>query len=160
MFRELTRKNKQIDNAECINILKDEKRAVLSVNGDDGYPYAAPINHYYNPDDGCLYFHTGRRVSSHRTESLTASDKACYCVTEPGEPIPGDWALLVRSVVVFGRVEMIRDEEIIVPVCRALSKQFTKDDAFIEHELDRLAKGTLLLKLTPEHICGKQVEEK
>ena len=66
----------------------------------------------------------------------------------------------MRSVVVFGRIEMITDEEQIIPICRALSKQFTKDDAFIEHELGRLAKGTLLLKLTPEHICGKQVEEK
>ena len=160
MFREMVRQSKQLSRENCIKILRKQRRGVLSVNGDGGYPYATPINHYYNPDDGCLYFHTGRRVSSHRTESLTASDKVCYCVTEPGKPIPGDWALLVRSVVVFGRVEMIRDEEIIVPVCRALSKQFTKDDAFIEHELDRLAKGTLLLKLTPEHICGKQVEEK
>lgn len=160
MFRNMVRQSKQLSKKDCINILRKQKRGVLSVNGDDGYPYAAPINHYYNPDDGCLYFHTGRRISSHRTESLTASDKVCYCVTEPGKPIPGDWALLVRSVVVFGRIEMITDEERIVPICRALSHQFTKDDAFIEHELSRLAKGTLLLKLTPEHICGKQVEEK
>ena len=160
MFREMVRQSKQLSREDSIKILRKQRRGVLSVNGDGGYPYATPINHYYNPDDGCLYFHTGRRISSHRTDSLTASDKVCYCVTEPGKPIPNDWALLVRSVVVFGRVEMIRDEEIIVPVCRALSKQFTKDDAFIEHELDRLAKGTLLLKLTPEHICGKQVEEK
>ena len=160
MFRPMVRQSKQLTKETCVQILRRQKRGVLSVNGDDGYPYAAPINHYYNPDDGCLYFHTGRRTSSHRTESLERSDKVCFCVTEPGKPIPNDWALLVRSVVVFGRVEMIRDEEQIVPICRALSKQFTKDDAFIEHELGRLAKGTLLLRLTPEHICGKQVEEK
>ena len=160
MFREMVRQSKQLTKENCIKILRKQKRGVLSVNGDDGYPYAAPINYYYNPDDGCLYFHTGRRTSSHRTESLERSDKVCFCVTEPGKPIPNDWALLVRSVVVFGRMEMITDEEQIVPICRALSKQFTKDDAFIEHELGRLAKGTLLLKLTPEHICGKQVEEK
>lgn len=160
MFREMVRQSKQLTKEDCIKILRKQRRGVLSVNGDGGYPYAAPINHYYNPEDGCLYFHTGRRTESHRTDALTASDKVCYCVTEPGKPIPNDWALLVRSVVVFGRIEMIRDEEQIVPICRALSRQFTKDDAFIEHELARLAKGTLLLKLTPEHICGKQVEEK
>ncbi len=160
MFREMVRQSKQLTKEDCIRILRKQRRGVLSVNGDGGYPYAAPINHYYNPEDGCLYFHTGRRTESHRTDALTASDKVCYCVTEPGKPIPNDWALLVRSVVVFGRIEMIRDEEQIVPICRALSKQFTKDDAFIEHELARLAKGTLLLKLTPEHICGKQVIEK
>ncbi len=160
MFRPMVRQNKQLSREVCVQILRKQRRGVLSVNGDDGYPYAAPINHYYNPEDGCLYFHTGRRTESHRTESLRKSDKVCYCVTEPGKPIPNDWALLVRSVVVFGRIEMITDTEQIVPICRALSHQFTKDDAFIEHELDRLAKGTYLLRLTPEHICGKQVEEK
>ena len=160
MFREMVRQSKQLTRKDCVKILRKQRRGVLSVNGDNGYPYSAPINHYYNPDDGCLYFHTGRRTSSHRTESLIKSDKVCYCVTEPGKPIPDDWALLVRSVVVFGRVEIITDEERIIPICTALSRQFTKDEAFIQKELDRLAKGTYLLKLTPEHICGKQVEEK
>ena len=160
MFRPMVRQNKQLTKDVCIQILRQQNRGVLSVNGDDGYPYSAPINHYYNPDDGCLYFHTGRRTDSHRTESLRASDKVCYCVTEPGKPIPGDWALFVRSVVVFGRVEIIDDVEQILPVCAALSRQFTKDEAFIQKELDRFARGTYLLKLTPEHICGKQVEEK
>lgn len=160
MFRQMVRQNKQLTKEDCINILRKQKRGVLSVNGDDGYPYAAPINHYYNPDDGCLYFHCGRRTSSHRTESLRRSDKVCFCVTEPGKPIPGDWALLVRSVIVYGRMEIISDVDRIIPICTALSRQFTKDEAFIQKEIDRLAKGTYLLKLTPEHICGKQVEEK
>ena len=77
MFREMVRQSKQLSREDCIKILRKQRRGVLSVNGDGGYPYATPINHYYNPEDGCLYFHTGRRVSSHRTESLTASDKVC-----------------------------------------------------------------------------------
>ncbi len=160
MFRLMVRQSKQLTKDACIAILKEQRRGVLSVNGDDGYPYATPINHYYNPDDGCLYFHTGRRKESHRTDSLQRSDKVCYCVTEPGKPIPGDWALNVRSVVVFGRVEMITDPKIIVPICTALSRQFTKDEAFIQKELDRFVNGTLLLRLTPEHICGKQLDER
>ncbi len=160
MFRPMVRQSKQLTKETCVKILREQRRGVLSVNGDDGYPYATPINHYYNPDDGCLYFHTGRRTESHRTDSLKKSDKVCYCVTEPGKPIPGDWALNVRSVVVFGRVEILTDEQKIISICTALSRQFTKDEAFIQKELGRLAKGTYLLKLTPEHMCGKQVEEK
>lgn len=160
MFRPMVRQNKQLSKEVCVQILREQTRGVLSVNGDDGYPYAAPINHYYNPEDGCLYFHTGRRTESHRTESLRKSDKVCYCVTEPGTPIPGDWALLVRSVVVFGRVEILTDRDRIAEICTALSQQFTSDQAFIQKEIGRLAKGTYLLRLTPEHICGKQVEEK
>ena len=160
MFRPMVRQSKQLSAQECVEVLRAQKRGVLSVNGDDGYPYASPMNHYYNPDDGCVYFHSGRRSSSHRTESLVKSDKACLCVTEPGTPIPNDWALRVRSVVVFGRVEMVEDYAQTVHICRKLSQQFTKDEAYIQTEIDRFAKGTLLMRLTPEHICGKQVEEK
>ena len=160
MFRPMVRQRKQLSKEDCIAVLREQKRGVLSVNGDGGYPYAAPINHYYNPDDGCLYFHTGKRTESHRTDAIAKSDKVCYCVTEQGTPIPGDWALNVRSIVVFGRMEPVEDMDAVVHICRKLSQQFTKDETFIQAEIDRFAKGTLLLRLTPEHICGKQVEEK
>ena len=59
MFRELTRKNKRLENSECIELLKNETRGVLSVLGDGDYPYGMPMNHFYNEEDGCIYFHQG-----------------------------------------------------------------------------------------------------
>lgn len=50
MFRGLVRNNKQIPAEECIALLTKETRGVLSVNGDDGYPYGMPMNHFYNPE--------------------------------------------------------------------------------------------------------------
>ena len=52
MFRELLRKSNEISIEECISILKSEKRGVLSVCGDNGYPYGMPMNHWYNEEDG------------------------------------------------------------------------------------------------------------
>ncbi|MBO7677619.1 MAG: pyridoxamine 5'-phosphate oxidase family protein, partial [Erysipelotrichaceae bacterium] len=54
-FRKLLRSRQQLSEEECFEILKQQKRGVLSVNGDDGYPYGMPMNHYY--EDGYLYFH-------------------------------------------------------------------------------------------------------
>ena len=51
MFRELTRKKQQLPAEECIDVLKAALRGVLAVNGDDGYPYAVPINHYYDEEE-------------------------------------------------------------------------------------------------------------
>ncbi|HAE15317.1 MAG TPA: 5-nitroimidazole antibiotic resistance protein, partial [Erysipelotrichaceae bacterium] len=59
MFRELVRKGQQLDENTCIKLLKETKRGVLSVIGDDGYPYGTPINHFYNEEDGKIYFHGG-----------------------------------------------------------------------------------------------------
>ncbi len=63
MFREMLRKKQQLTDAECIEILKVQLRGVLSVLGDDDYPYGMPINHYYCEADGKLYFHGGKRVT-------------------------------------------------------------------------------------------------
>ena len=46
MFRELIRTNKELSKAECVKILTEEKRGVLSVIGDNDYPYGMPMNHF------------------------------------------------------------------------------------------------------------------
>ena len=157
MFRKLIRSNKQLSQSACIALLTEQTRGILSVNGDDGYPYGMPMNHYYNADDGCIYFHCGK--AGHRLDALKRSDKASFCVCEQGCRDAGDWAYNVRSVIVFGRIEIIDNTETVISISRALSHKFTQDEAYIQSEIDRYAKATLLLKLTPEHICGKNVKE-
>ena len=106
MFRELARKNKRLPQEDCIALLQNERRGILSVHGDDGYPYGSPMNHYYH-DDGCIYFHCGR--AGHRLDALRRDDKVSYCVMDKGVRPEGEWAYNVRSVIVFGRVEIIAD---------------------------------------------------
>ena len=157
MFRELTRKNKQISPEECITLLTRETRGILAVNGEDGYPYAMPMNHYYHAEDGCIYFHCGR--TGHRLDALQQSDKVSFCVCEQGYRDEGDWAYNVRSVIVFGRMEIIDTLPEIASISAALSRKFTQDETYIQNEIARYGKATLLLKLTPEHICGKLIKE-
>lgn len=56
MFREMLRKKQALTEPECKEILINEKRGVLSVIGDEGYPYGFPINHYYNKKDAVSIF--------------------------------------------------------------------------------------------------------
>lgn len=157
MFRELLRKNKEITRDECVDILTKETRGVLSVIGDGGYPYGMPMNHFYNADDGCIYFHCGR--SGHRLDSLKRYEKASFCVFEQGTRSEGEWAYNVRSVIVFGKVELIDNMKDIVDISARLSRKFTKDEEYISNEIKLYAEKTLILKLIPEHICGKLVKE-
>ena len=156
-FRALRRKNRELPAGECIEILKMEKRGVLAVLGDGGYPYAAPINHYYDEADGKLYFHCGRM--GHRLDALRRCDKASFTCLDGGTPVEGDWALRFRSVVVFGRVEIVDDLALVCRIAEKLCRKFTDDEAFIRGEIAHSAAATLLMVLTPEHICGKQITE-
>ena len=157
MFRELLRKNKELPTVECIDLLKNETRGVLSVLGDGDYPYGMPMNHWYNEEDGCIYFHCGK--VGHRLEALKKHDKVSFCIYDSGYRNPGEWALNVKSVIVFGRMEIIDDRSQIIEITTKLSHKFTQDEAYIQEEIRQHSSRTLLLKLTPEHICGKHVVE-
>ncbi len=157
MFREMLRKKQQLTDAECIEILKNEPRGVLSMLGDDGYPYGVPINHYYCEADGRIYFHGGKK--GHRIDAVRQHDKVSFCVYDQGWREDGDWALHIRSVIVFGRIELIEDRETVYEISRQLSYKFTNDEAYIAHEIEKSGPGTLLLALTPEHMTGKLVKE-
>lgn len=157
MFRELTRKNKQLAYEECISILHTEKRGVLSVIGDMGYPYGTPMNHFYNQADGCIYFHCGKQ--GHRLDSLKKCDKASFCVYDSGYKNDGDWALNIKSVIVFGRISIIDDIDTVCDISYRLSEKFTDDAEYIKNEIKLFSEKTVLLKLSPEHICGKKITE-
>ena len=67
MFRELRRKKREISTEAAKQLLKIERRGILAVNGEDGYPYAIPINYYYDEEQNKIYFHGARAgISSHR----------------------------------------------------------------------------------------------
>jgi len=157
MFRDLIRKNKQLPMEECIEILKSETRGVLSVCGDDGYPYGMPMNHWYNEEDGKIYFHSGKL--GHRTDALRRCGKVSFCTYNKGYRKEGEWALNVSSVIVFGKIEIVEDHQRIVDIAAKLSRKFTQDEEYIRREIELYASKTLLLELTPEHICGKSVNE-
>lgn len=157
MFREVARVKKRISEEECLGILRDEKRGVLSVIGDGGYPYGMPLNHYYNDDDGCIYFHSGK--IGHRTDSIRKDDRASFCVYDQGYREEGDWALNIRSVIVFGRIEEIEDKEVIYEISRRLCHKFTDDEAYIDTEIEKHGSLTMMFRLRPEHMTGKIVKE-
>ncbi len=157
MFRELLRKNQQLSQEECIELLKNETRGVLSVLGDDDYPYGMPMNHWYNEEDGNLYFHCGK--VGYRLDALRKYDKVSFCIYDRGYRNEGEWAWNVKSVIVFGKMQIIDDMGQIVDITTKLSHKFTQDEEYIRKEIEQYGPATLLLRLVPEHICGKKVVE-
>lgn len=157
MFRELIRKNKMLSMQDCIEVLKNETRGVLSVMGDNDYPYGMPMNHWYNEEDGKIYFHCGK--VGHRLDALKKHDKVSFCTYDKGYRNEGEWAWNVKSVIVFGRIEIIDDLDKIADITTKLSYKFTQDDEYIKREIEVSGHNTLLLQLTPEHISGKLVTE-
>ncbi len=157
MFRKMRRFKQQISDAECIEILKNTKRGVLSLMGDDGYPYGIPIDHWYCEEDGKIYFHGAKE--GHKIDAIKACDKVSYCVYDEGYRKEGDWALNIKSVIIFGRIKLVEDEEKSKKICIAITRKFTDDEEYLQKELTNAFPRVQCLEITPEHMTGKLVNE-
>lgn len=155
MFRPMRRFKQQLPEAECIEILRTEPRGVLSLLGEDGYPYGLPMTHWYN--GGKLYFHCAKE--GHKLDAIRNCNKASFCVMDRGFHRDGEWPMHIRSVIVFGRIRIVEDMREIETICRGLTAKFTSDTAYADQELRTGASHVLCLELSPEQITGKRVIE-
>lgn len=157
MFREVARKKQVLTSEQIIKILKAEKRGVLSVLGENGYPYGLPINFWFNEENGYIYFHSGKK--GHKNDAVSFDNKVSFCVYDDGYKKDGEWSLNISSVIVFGRMYIVEEIEKTIAIFRKLSLKFTSDTEYIDSEIKKFAKDTICYELRPEHITGKIVNE-
>ena len=156
MFRPMRRFKQQLSEEECARILQTEPRGVLAVLGDEDYPYTVPLDFVCH--QGKLYFHGAGQ--GHKIDALTRHDKVSFCVMDQGYREEGDWALYIRSVVVFGRLRVVTDPAQTEEMARLIGLKYYPDPAEVEKELQQALDRVTILELTPDHMTGKLVHEK
>lgn len=157
MWRKMRRWKQQLTDEECVKILKEEPRGVLALNGDDGYPYALPLDFIYDEEDGKLYFHCAKEGA--KIDLLKKSEKVSFCVMDQGYRKEGEWALNIKSVIIFGRIELIRDQERAIDRVRKLGMKYSPTVEYVEEEIKNAASRVQMLALTIDHMTGKLVNE-
>lgn len=78
MFRKIKKIKNEIDKDAVDSLLHSCRRGVLSLNGDDGYPYSIPINYYYDDANQKIYFHGAK--AGYKVDCLNRNDKVCFTV--------------------------------------------------------------------------------
>lgn len=157
MFRQMRRIKQQLGAEECARVLVEQPRGVLSLLGDDGYPYGVPMDHWYCEAENRLYFHCAK--VGHKLDAIAGCDKASYCVIDEGFRREGEWALNFNSVIAFGRMRVVEDEDRKREICSNLVRKFTDDEAYLQRELENAFGRVCCLALEIEHMNGKRVNE-
>ena len=155
MFREMRRFRQQATEEECLEILKSAKRGVLAVHGDDGYPYTVPLDFVY--EDGCMYFHGAK--SGHKLDAIRRDDKVSFCVLSEGVKEENDWWYHFTSVICFGRMSEVTEQEEAFRCLRLLGRKYMPTVEMVEEDMEKNAARAAVLKLTVEHMTGKHVKE-
>ena len=157
MFRTMRRSPQALSREEMTDLLKTETRGVMSVQGDNGYPYGYPINHYYDEESNKIYIHGA--TFGHRVSAVKKDPKVSYCVFGGEYQKEGDWAKYVKSVIVFGKAELIEDKDEIVRISRLLCDKFPCPQEYVEHEIEKDTPRTLVIAIDIEDMNGKLVHE-
>ena len=156
MFRQLRRSNRQLENDKVIALLKNEKRAVLAVHGENDYPYAVPINYIYDENTNKIYFHGAG--AGQKYEALMKENKVCFTVYGNEQYKDNDWAPYMQSVIIFGKCNKVEENKL--DYLRLLAKKYYPSDEEIEKEINLAGKIVQVFGITIDHICGKQIQEK
>ena len=156
-FRKIRRYKQQISDEECIEVLKNAPRGVLSFIGENGYPYAIPINQFYDDRDNKLYFHGA--LQGLKLDLLKINNKVCFTAMDEGFIKEGEWALNIKSVVCLGHMETLNDHEKILDQCRRLARKFYPTEQSIEDEIKKAGSGVNMLVMTIDRMTGKLVNE-
>ncbi|MCI7801039.1 pyridoxamine 5'-phosphate oxidase family protein [Eubacterium sp.] len=153
MFPKMRRIKQQLDNSEVLDILKSNTTCTLALIGENGYPYSLPISYCY--DEGNIYFHCAK--VGHKIDCIKNCDSISLSVIEHDEIIEEKFTDKYKSVVVFGKVEIIDDEKEIRRLCRKMFAALCPNVSDgIEKEIEQFIEQTAVVKITIEHMTGKE----
>ena len=153
MFRNMRRTAQALDEATAVKILEEGTHGILSLMGDDGYPYGVPMSYAYW--DGVIYFHSA--VTGHKIDAVKAWEKASFCVVARDDVQPEKLTTNYQSVIAFGQVRILPGEEKLRAIL-AIGRKYSGvlgEEALRAESLGAMERMELLC-LTIEHLTGKQ----
>lgn len=155
MFRKMRRAAQELSAAECMEIIENGTDGVLSVLGDDNYPYGVPLNYYY--EDGKIYFHCAK--TGHKLDAIKKLDKVSFCMVDRHRVLPESYATEYTSVIVFGRARVMEDPAELMKMVQRLSLKFCPgDEKGVAAEAKKDLPALAMIEVTVEHMTGKKAK--
>ena len=93
MFRGMRRKRQLLSKKDSIAVLEKGTSGVLSLLGDNGYPYGVPISYVYA--DNKIFFHSAK--DGHKIDAIRACEKASFCVIDQDKVVPEEYTRRCRK---------------------------------------------------------------
>lgn len=157
MFREMRRKRQALPHEECEAIIQKNTSGVLAVAGDEDYPYAVPISYVSCGEH--IFFHSAK--TGHKIDALKRNAKASLCVIDQDQVIPEEYTTYFRSVIVFGTIRLLEEEQEQWEALEKLALKYAPGDSPENRQrtIGREMKALCVLKMTREHMTGKEAIE-
>ena len=153
MNREMYKKERQMSSEATAAIFSKGNHGTLAVNGDDGYPYAVPVNYVY--DGGKIYIHSAKY--GYKIDAVKRDDKVCFSAILNSKVQQDKFTAAFQSVIAFGKISFVEDEaekkRILEQFIYKMSPEFVEGGMkFVNAAIGK----TALLCIDVEEIKGKE----
>ena len=153
-FREIRRHERALSEAEAREILARADHGVLATIGEDGWPYAVPLNHVLVGD--ALYVHCA--LEGHKLENIAHEERISYCAVASATVVPW-FQTLYECAIVFGRAALVTDGDEKRRALKLLSERFfgqgKEQDERFEKVFAQHGQNTAVIRIAIERITGK-----
>ena len=150
-FRAMRRPRQQMADSEAQAVLAQGTEGVLAVLGDDGYPFAVPLNYVYH--NGKIYLHGAK--AGHKIDALKREARCSFCVIAEKTILPEKLATNYRSVIAFCHARIVTEPEEVTAIAQAIGRGFSDDEDNIKREIKQFMPSLCCIELTVEHLTGK-----
>lgn len=152
MFRKMRRSKQELPKDECIRIIESGQTCIMAVQGDDGYPYAVPLN--YCCYDGKIYIHCA--TEGHKLDGIKRNDEVSLCIIDNDEIEPELYTDLFCSVIIFGRARITENPDEKIKALKNMAQKYCSGHLEnLDNEIKTFFDRTAIIEITPEHITGK-----
>lgn len=153
MFKQMRRKEREIELVEAEEILKNGEYGVLSTNGENGYSYGTPLSYVYF--NNSVYFHCA--LEGQKLENINYNNKVSFCVVGKTCVIPEKFSTKYESTILFGEANEVFGEEkneALIEILKKYSPDFIdKGTLYIKNAGDK----TKVIKIKINKISGKAI---
>jgi nitroimidazol reductase NimA-like FMN-containing flavoprotein (pyridoxamine 5'-phosphate oxidase superfamily) len=143
-----------MDADETAAIMRSCTHGVLACWGDDGYPYAVPVNYVYA--DEKIYFHSA--AVGHKIDAVARSPKVSFAVVAEDTIVSEEFTSHFRSAIAFGTARVAHGAERLFAF-RELARKYSGDQPDADRERAIADCPALIVAIDVAHLTGKQAKE-
>jgi nitroimidazol reductase NimA-like FMN-containing flavoprotein (pyridoxamine 5'-phosphate oxidase superfamily) len=133
--------------------LKKATSGVLSLLGDDGYPYGVPMS--YVAEGTKLYFHSA--VEGEKIDAIKNNPKASFAIILQDEVFKERFTTRYISLILFGKTRFVLDENEKRWILALFAEKYGIDDRkAAEEEVEKSLDHVAIISFSIENKSGKK----
>lgn len=147
----MRRKDRQLELAEIVEILKKYSYGILSTISENGYAYGIPISYVYLNDS--IYLHCA--LEGKKLDDLRFNNNVSFCIVGDTMVLPDQFSTQYESVIAFGKAfEVFGDEKMaaLVSFIDKFSSEYVEKG---KEYINNASESTKVIKINIDHITGK-----